>query len=165
MRAAAAGVISLCLLASSARADEPQLAMAPQLSFLASAEGDVGGAVSADVWCAIDAFRFGAFFGVGALPSAADELNRVMMPLAASIGVEVAGELVGFSLRARGGIWGGATQEVKLTAGGFVGGSAYFLVRLGPEAFLSLGLEVWGVLGPGQTVVFAPTVGLTWSPP
>jgi hypothetical protein len=152
-------------VAPRARADEPRLATAPSLSLLVSSDGDVGGGVAADVWCAIGIFRIGGFFGVGALPSDDDLRNRVMMPLALSIGLEALGELAGFSVRLRGGLWGGATQEVKLTGGGFVGGGAYFLLRLGTEAGLAVGFDVWGVLGDGQTAVFAPSVGLTWSPP
>lgn len=125
---------------------------------------DLGGALGVDLWVPLDIFRVGGFLGVGVLPSANDEHNRVFMPLAASVGLEVLGEVVGVSLRARGGLWGGATQEVKLTAGGFVGGGAYLLFNLGAGAALAVGMDVWGLLGDGQTALFAPGVGFTWTP-
>jgi len=131
---------------------------------LTSVAPDVGGAIGADLWLPLDIFRIGGFFGVGALPSGEDVQNRVFMPLAASVGLEVLGDFVGVSLRARGGLWGGATQEVKLTAGGFVGGGAYLLFNLGRGASLSVGMDVWGLFGDGETALFAPGVGLTWAP-
>ena len=85
--------------------------------------------------------------------------------LGASIAFEALGDVVGVSIRARGGLWGGATQEVKLTAGGFLGGAAYMLFHLGGGVAIDVGLEVWGIFGDGETALFSPSAGLTWSPP
>lgn len=130
---------------------------------LASPAPDVGGALGADVGYANDIFRVGAFFGVGAVPSGDDARNRIFMPLALGAGIEAFGETVGFALRLRGGLWGGATQAVKITAGGFVGGGAYLLFALGPGVALDVGLDVWGLFGDGETVLFAPGLGLSWA--
>ncbi|MGE0790999.1 MAG: hypothetical protein AB7S26_35335 [Sandaracinaceae bacterium] len=133
--------------------------------FISSSEGELGGALSADVGYAFDVLRLGGFLGVGAVPSEEDTRNRIFMPLAASIGIELLGEVVGFSAYLRGGLWGGATQEVKLTVGGFVGGAAYLEFALGRGVAITAGLDVWGVLGDGETVLFAPSLGLSWMPP
>ncbi len=134
-------------------------------SLLASTAPDLGGALGVDLFVPLGIFRVGGFLGVGAMPSEDDTQSRVFMPLAASVGLELLGDAVGFSLRARGGLWGGATQEVKLTAGGFVGGGAYLLFNLGAGAALAVGMDVWGLFGDGETALFAPGVGLTWTPP
>lgn len=153
----------LCAAPSLAEAqDAPAGAVSGHL--LASTAPDFGGALGADLWVPLGMFRVGGFFGVGAVPSEDDTQSRVFMPLAASVGLEVLGEVVGFSLRARGGLWGGATQEVKLTAGGFIAGGAYLLFNLGAGAALAVGMDVWGLFGDGETALFAPGLGLTWTP-
>jgi hypothetical protein len=161
---AAALVVLLLSIAESARADDIEPAGSFTGAVLVSPEADVGGALGGELWAAIDLFRIGGFFGVGVLPSAVDELNRVMMPLGVSAAFELLDGPVGFSIRARGGLWGGATQAVKLTIGAFVGGGAHLLIALGGGASVSIGMDVWGVIGDGQTVLFAPGAGLTWTP-
>ena len=163
-RLAIAAVLSLTLGgAAPARAqDEPAGALG--LHFLASPQQDFGAMIGADLYYPIDWFRVGGFLGVGAIPSEEDVRNRVFMPLGASVAIEVMGADVGFSLRARGGLWAGATQEVKITAGGLVGGGAHLLVHLGGGTTLSVGLDVYGLFGDGETAVFAPGIGLTWNP-
>lgn len=159
----AAALVALSLACAPASAqDAPAGSVSAHL--LASPSADVGGALGADLWYPIDVFRVGGFFGVAVLPSGQDAENRIFMPLAASVGIELLGEIVGFSLRARGGLWGGATQEAKLTAGGFVGGGAYLLFNLGAGVGLGVGMDVWGVLGDGESALFAPGLGLTWNP-
>jgi hypothetical protein len=137
---------------------------AVQGHFLASTAPDVGGALSADLWFPIGIFRIGGFLGVGAVPSPNDVYNRIFMPVGASVALEIAGDVVGVSLRARGGMWGGATQAVKITAGGFVGGGAWLLFHLSEAVSVSVGMDVWGLFGDGETALFAPGVGLTWTP-
>lgn len=158
-----ATALACCALASTATADDGP-AVAVQGHVLVSPEAELGGALSADLWVPIDIFRVGGFFGVAGLPSAEDTLNRVFMPVGPSVGVEALGDPIGFSLRLRGGLWGGATQDAKLAAGGFVGGGAYILFAMGAGVSFSAGLDVWGIFGDGQTVLFAPGVGLTWNP-
>lgn len=154
----------LVLAASTARA-QPAPAGAVTAHVLASPAPDVGGAVGTELTMPIAIVRLGGFLGVGAVPSAEDVYNRVFMPVGASAGIEVLGDVIGFALRARGGLWAGATQETKLTAGGFVGGAAYLLFSLGSGVGLGVGLDVWGLFGAGETALFAPGVGLTWTPP
>lgn len=170
-------VASLALAPTAAAQEEDQpaaeepalpvegLAGAVQGHLLASPAPDFGGALGADLWYANGIFRVGGFLGVGAVPSVEDVQNRVFMPLGVSAGIEVLGDVIGFSVRARGGLWGGATQAVKITAGGFVGGGAYLLFALGGGVGLGVGLDVWALFGDGETVLFAPGLGLTWTPP
>jgi len=150
-------------VASSAAA-QAEIAGSAQGHFLASPQEDYGAGVSADLWFPIEWFRIGGFFGVAAVPAEDDVRNRIFMPLGVSAAFEVMGDDVGVSVRARGGLWGGATQEVKLTAGGFVGGAAYLLINLGEGVALDVGLDVWGIFGDGETVLFAPSLGVSWSP-
>lgn len=128
------------------------------------ADGDPGAAALLDVWIPVDVLRLGACFGAGAIPSDRDERNRVMMPVGASIGLYVPGDVV-FSLRARGGLWGGATQDVKLTAGGFVGGGVGLGFHVSPDVTASLVFETWGILGAGETWAIVPGVSLEWGHP
>lgn len=154
----------LVLLAAAPAAAQDSIAGATQAHFLASTQGDLGGGVSADLWFPFEMLRFGGFFGVAAVPAEDDVHNRIFMPLGVSIGLELLGDIVGVSVRARGGLWGGATQEVKLTAGGFLGGAVYLLFALGEGVAVDLGLEVWGIFGDGETALFSPSLGLSWSP-
>ncbi len=151
-----------CTAPSTASAQDPVGAV--QGHFLASTAPDFGGALSADLWFPIGILRLGGFLGVGAVPSPNDMYNRIFMPVGASVALELGGDKVGLSLRARGGMWGGATQAVKITAGGFVGGGAWLLFRLSESVNLSVGMDVWGLFGDGETALFAPGVGLTWNP-
>jgi hypothetical protein len=132
---------------------------------LASPREDFGGAVSAELTVPLGIFRLGGFLAVAAVPSPEDVYNRIFLPVGPTVGLEVLGQVLGFALRVRGGLWAGATQDVKLTAGGFVGGGAYLLFALGGGATLSAGLDVWGVFGDGETALFAPGIGLTWGAP
>jgi hypothetical protein len=128
------------------------------------ADGDPGAAALLDVWIPVDVLRFGACFGVGAIPSERDDRNRVMMPVGASVALFAPGEVT-FSLRLRGGIWGGATQDVKVTAGGFVGGGAGLGLHLSPAVTLSAVVEAWGLLGAGETWAVVPGLALEWGHP
>lgn len=164
-RALTATLTVLALLGVTAHASAQDVpAGAVQAHFVASPDTELGGAFTADLWYPIESFRLGGFVGVGAVPSEVDERNRVFMPLGASVAFEAIGDGAGVSLRARGGLWGGATQAVKLTAGGFVGGGAYLLFHLGGGTTLSVGLDVWGLFGAGETALFAPSLGFTWDP-
>jgi len=157
-------LLSAGLLSAAPAAAQDEVAGSVRAHVLASPEEDFGGGVSADLWFPIDWFRIGGFIGVGAIFSEEDVRNRVFMPVGLSTGFEVLGDVVGVSVRARGGFWGGATQENKLTAGGFLGLGAYLLVVLGHGAALDVGFDVWGIVGDGDTAVFAPSLGLSWSP-
>lgn len=125
---------------------------------------DLGAAALMNVWYPIGALRLGAFLGAGAVPSPNDARNRVFMPLGASIALELLDHDFGLSLRAYGGMWGGATQEVKLTAGGLIGGGAYFLYHLGAGVTLDIGADVWGFFGAGSQLIVAPSIGLSFGP-
>ena len=170
MRRGSLAAVVLCAVALGTFADvararaQDDVAGAVRGQVLASLEEDVGGAVSADLWLPLDWFRVGGFIGVGALPAEEDARNRTFMPLGVSVGFEAMGDDGGISVIARGGLWAGATQEVKLTAGGFVAVGAYLLFALGDNVALDVGLDLWGVFGDGETVLFAPSVGLSWAP-
>lgn len=157
--------LAACLAAPASAQAQDAPAGAVTAHLLVSPRAELGGALTAELAYPLGIFRLGGFLGVGAMPSDDDVYNRVFLPAGASVGVDVLGDVVGFALRARGGLWAGATQDVKLTAGGFVGGGAYLLIALGAGANLSVGLDVWGLFGDGETAIFAPGVGLTWTPP
>lgn len=128
------------------------------------ADGDPGASATLDVWVPIDVLRIGGFVGVGTTPAERDARNRVMMPFGASVALFFPGDVV-FSLRARGGLWTGATQEVKLTAGGFVGGGAGLGFQVSPSVTASLVFEAWGIFGAGETWAILPGIALEWGHP
>ncbi|WP_169791348.1 hypothetical protein [Sandaracinus amylolyticus] len=139
---------------------------------------DLGGLVMLDVWAAWQWLRIGGFVGAGAIPSERDASNRVMMPLGISASAEILTESLAVSVRLRAGLWGGATQAEKLTAGPFFGAGCYLGFVLGHGALLNVGADVWGVIGSeawsdtsgpdagvsASTWVIAPGVGLSWTP-
>ena len=164
MRVLLRSLACAALLTSSPALAQERPAGAVSAYVFATPEADVGGGVSGDIWYPIEWFRVGGFFGVGAIPSDVDTQNRVFMPLGVSVAAEVVGDVVGVSFRARGGLWGGATQDAKLTVGGLVGLGAHLLVVLGPGVSFTVGMDVFGLFGAGDTVVLAPGLGLTWTP-
>lgn len=147
-------------------------------------DGDLGAAAMLDVWAvfdraAFDWLRIGGFFGGGAIPSERDDHNRILMPVGLSAAADlVATELVSVQLRARLGVWGGATQSEKLAIGLFAGGGAYLGFALGQGAFVHAGADVWAVIASdawttrtspddaisASTWVIAPGLGLSWTP-
>lgn len=163
MKRAALTLFLVAAIPSSAMAQDG-VAGSARGHFLASPDEEFGAGVSADLWFPVDMFRFGGFLGVAALPSEVDARNRIFMPLGASVAFELLGDTVGVSVRARGGIWGGATQEAKLTVGGFIAGGAYLLIALGEGVALDVGFDVWGIFGEADTAIFAPSLGLSWAP-
>ena len=107
-----------------------------------------------------------------------DEALVPARPISAAGGVLGAVMRQRFPFRLRAGLWGGATQAEKLTAGPFFGGGAYLGFLLGGGAVLNVGGDVWGVIGSeawsdatgpdaavsSSTWVIAPGVGLSWTP-
>lgn len=128
------------------------------------ADGDIGGGGWLDLWCAIDWLRIGGRTGVLTISSSRDSHDRFATPLALSAAAVADLGDVDLELRAFGGMWGGSTQEAKMTAGGFVGGGAFLDVHLGGGASLGGGVEVWGFLGAGATWALVPSITLTFGP-
>jgi hypothetical protein len=128
------------------------------------ADGDVGGGGWLDLWAAFDWFRIGGFAGVLTIPSSRDSHDRFASPLGVSLAAVADLGDVDLELRVRGGMWGGATQEVKMTAGGFLGAAGFLDFHLGGGASVGVGLEAWGFLGAGATWAIAPTATLTFGP-
>jgi hypothetical protein len=153
-----------------ARADDPAGSL--MAAALADTDGDVGAGAMIDLGIPIEnVLRIGGSLGVGSLVSTRDETNRVVMPLGVYVGVVLPlSPDLSIILRARGGIWGGATQEVKLALGGFVSGGVALGLSLGRGVSFDIGLDVWGTLGgpnlgigaPSDAVLFAPGLGLSW---
>lgn len=129
------------------------------------ADGDVGGGVSLDLWGAFDWFRVGGFVGVLTIPSPRDSHNRFATPMGVSLAAVANLGDADLEVRLRGGVWGGSTQEVKLTAGGFLGGGAFIDFHLGGGASLGAGMEVWNFFGAGETWAISPMLTLTFGPP
>jgi hypothetical protein len=155
--------LAALVCAAPARADDVGGSVVGQLVV---ADGDLGGAATLDLWAPIGPLRLGGFFGVGATPSARDRYNRTYMPLgaAASLALDVGGGTF-VSIVARAGLWGGATQDAKLTIGGLVGGGAYLDVGLGGGVTLGGGVEAWGLFGAGDTWAVLPGLRMTWGQP
>ncbi len=150
-----------CLPARAARADD----VAGSLTgAVVVADGDVGGVALLDVWAPFDVLRIGGFVGVGAIVAERDERNRVMMPAGASLAL-VFGDDVRFTVLGRGGMWGGSTQDAKLTVGGFFGGGLGVGFSISPSVSVGAELEVWGILGAGETWAVVPGLSLAWGHP
>lgn len=130
------------------------------------ADGDPGAAAMLDVWAPLSIVgaivRIGGFFGVSSIVSERDAHNRVMMPVGASLALMIDAGPAIISIVGRGGVWGGATQEVKLTLGGFVGGGVALGFHLSPSVSVSAQVELWGVLGAGETWALAPGISIAW---
>lgn len=150
-----------CLSARSAQADDVAGALT---GAVVVADGDVGGVAMLDVWAPFDVLRIGGFVGVGAIVADRDDRNRVMMPVGASIAL-VFGDDVRFSLLGRGGMWGGSTQDTKLTVGGFLSGGLGLGFLISPTVSVGGQLEIWGVLGAGETWAIVPGLSLAWGHP
>lgn len=148
---------------TSARADDLGGSVVGQLVV---SDGDLGGAGTLDLWAPVGPLRLGGFFGIGAIPSARDWHNRTFMPVgaSASLAIDLGGGTF-LSVLARGGLWGGATQEHKLTIGGLVGGGAYLDVGLGGGVTVGGGVEAWGFFGGGDTWAVLPGLRMTWGQP
>ncbi|MBX7193603.1 MAG: hypothetical protein K1X94_16220 [Sandaracinaceae bacterium] len=145
--------------ASEARADDPGGSIVGQLYV---SDGDVGGGGMIDVWGAIGPLRLGGFFGVAAVPSGRDWHNRTMMPAGVHVSLAIDLSAVDLVIVARGGLWGGASQEAKMLVGGLVGGGAYVDVALDGGIALGAGAEVLGLFGGGDTWAVIPGLRLTW---
>lgn len=150
-----------CLPTLSAQADDVAGALT---GAVVVADGDVGGVALLDVWAPFDVLRIGGFVGVGAIVADRDDRNRVMMPVGASIAL-VFGDDVRFTLLGRGGIWGGSTQDTKLTVGGFVSGGIGLGFSISQAVSVGGQLEIWGVLGAGETWAVVPGLSLAWGHP
>lgn len=128
------------------------------------ADGDVGGGATLDLWAPFDGFRVGGFLGIGVIPADRDPRNRVMMPAGVSLATHWDLGGVSLGLRARGGLWGGATQEVKLTVGGLVGGGVALGWQASAEISVFASAEFWGILGAGETWCLPLSLGIEWGP-
>jgi len=158
----AAAVMALALLsaASPARAE-----WRPSGSATAGAlirQGDLGFGGLVDLWHPVGVLRVGGAMGLGTLTSDNDDRTRIFMPLGASLAVVVHGPRVGFSARARAGLWGGALN-IGLRAGAWLSGGATFDVWLDTTVAVTVGADVWVLLGPDDAVVVVPGIGLTWT--
>jgi hypothetical protein len=141
------------------RADDPGGSITGQLHV---SDGDVGGGAMVDVWGAIGPLRLGGFLGVTSIPSARDWHNRTMMPAGVHVSLPIDLEAIDLVIVARGGLWGGASQESKMLAGGIVGGGVYVDVALEGGIAVGGGAEVFGFFGGGDTWSIAPALRLTW---
>ena len=128
-------------------------------------DGDLGGGAMIDVWGAIGPLRLGGFFGALSIPSNRDWHNRTMMPAGVHVSLAIDLSAVDIVFVARGGVWGGASQESKLLAGGIVGGGAYLDVALDGGIAIGGGAEVFGFFGGGDTWAVVPALRLTWGRP
>lgn len=160
--AVAAALAFAMLLGARPHASAQDLSGAVTAGLVIDEVGDVGGGTWVDLWCQLDWFRIGGRTGAVIIPSGLDSHNRFATPLALSIAADANLGDVLLEVRAHGGMWGGSTQEAKMTAGGYVGGGAFLLFRLAPTATLGAGLEMWGIFGAGQCWALAPSLTVTF---
>lgn len=123
---------------------------------------DFGGALLADLWFVDGALRVGAVLGAAMLAGDHDEA-RALGPAGVSIAVASNPKPVGFSLRLRGGGWGGATGD-GFRGGGFLAAAFHVEYAINPRILLSAGMDAWFLFGQGDTTVFAPGLSLVWLP-
>jgi len=125
-------------------------------------EGDIGAGGTIDLWGTVGPLRLGGFFSFAALPSEVDWRNRTMMPAGVLVALAIDVGFADIVIDARGGLWGGASQESKLLVGGLVGGGAYLDFALDGGIAIGVGAEVLGLFGGGDTWVVEPGLRLTW---
>lgn len=152
-------VVVVLAPATQVRADDPGGSVAGQLYL---SDGDVGGGAMVDVWGALGPLRLGGFFGVTSIPSARDWHNRTMMPAGVHVSLAIDLEAIDLVIVARGGLWGGASQESKMLVGGIVGGGVYVDVALEGGIAVGGGAEFYGFFGGGDTWSIVPALRLTW---
>jgi hypothetical protein len=158
-------LITLLLALAPSVASAQSVAGALNAGAIFDGAGDVGAGGWVDVWCAFDWARIGGFAGAATIPSSVDLYDRFAAPVGISLAAIANLGDYDLGLRARGGFWGGSTQQDKMTAGGFIGGAGFLEFHLGGGASLGAGVEIWGFFGSGQTYAVAPTLTLSWGPP
>ncbi len=148
------------LHATVARADEPAGALSLHV---AGSGGDLGGGALLDIGTPLGVVVLGGTLGMIALSSDDDSRSRVFMPAAASLRLVVPSGPLRFDLRARAGIWGGATNQ-GLAVGGFFAAGAYLAYAFARTVAIGIGVDGWLLLGHGDRTVIAPGLTLTWMP-
>ena len=166
---AAVGLAALAWLSAAGARAQVRTAGAVDATVLVANDA-WGGTLSVDLWAVLGdpsapvSLRLGGALGGGAITSDDDSRSRVLMPAGASISLLVSPSRTWFlEARARGGLWGGATNQ-GLGVGGWVAGGAYFGYALGPNAALGAGVSVWWLLGHGDIRAIAPSITAVWFP-
>lgn len=126
-----------------------------------SDERRFGGALTVDLWSALGPARLGFVTGLGALTRGDDDENRIYAPLGLSVGAGTSGHTVDFTVLARGGIWGGATNQ-GLRVGAFLGGGASLDLRIDDVLSVAVALDVWVFFREETRVALSPSIGLQW---
>jgi len=153
--------LAVLLAAAPVCADEPAGAVSGQLLF---ADEAWGGALVADVTVPVGVLRVGGALGVAAVTSDDDARSRVAMPGGLSLALVVpTGSALWLDVRARAGVWGGATNQ-GLTAGPWLSGGAFVGYVFGPRVAVGVGVEAWFLGGQGDTFAASPGITLTWTP-
>jgi hypothetical protein len=123
-----------------------------------------GGALVVDVTAPFGALRVGGALAVAALTSDDDARSRVAMPAGLSLHLVVpTASAWWLDVRARAGLWGGATSQ-GLRAGAWLAGGGFVGFVLGPTVAVAAGAELWFLGGQGDTFGVAPGISLTWTP-
>ena len=146
----------LVTVSATARAEDPAFALTVGPAVRAGTVGgerQFGGVLSFDVWYPRGPLRLGASTGIVSL-FGKDELTRTFAPL---------GPTFGFSLRFRGGLWAGVTDE-GLRMGTMLTGGLFLHYRIEERISLALGVDTLFTFGHGDISLFAPSLSLVFSP-
>jgi hypothetical protein len=134
---------------------------------------DFGAGAIADLGARLGPLRLGGALGLAAVTSADGVRSRVYMPLAVSFGLSLAADPIEIELRARAGLWGGAT-DLGLRADLWASGGLLIGLDLGSGVRAQVGVDVWlqraevsSAMGnvTGLAVYYGPVLGLRWDDP
>lgn len=149
----------------SSETGDPAFALTGGLAVRAgSIRGDsqLGGVLLFDVWYARGPLRLGGSTGITAL-FGDDEETRTLAPLLASIAIESLGPRLGFSMRFRGGLWAGATDD-GLRAGPMLAGGLFLHYLVDPRISIAAGVDTLFLFSHGDTSLFVPSISLVFRP-
>ena len=125
-------------------------------------DSNPGPGVLVDLWEPVGVLRLGGAIGVGAVNHPEADSTRVFMPVGASLGLRLPMGRVYLALRLRGGIWAGALNQ-GLFAGGWFAASGGFEYALDETLGLSVNFGAWYLGGRDSVLIYAPSLGLSWS--
>ena len=164
MRTTLALMLALGVATTASAQWEPSGTVSAQLLLeVDTSETRRGGGLMLDVWEPFGLFQLGLAFGISAISSDNDDSSQILTPIGLSVGLGTRGQVIGFRLVARGGMWGGATKS-GLEAGGWMSFGGTLDAALDETLSLGLGIEYWRLWGDFDRHVIVPALQLVWRP-